>query len=85
VKKNIYDLSCNKFDTQIAVVENQGMFDSVKESSVRLYDVGRIRDDEDEGVSWNYSLFYNKEETELFIRALKLSPFELCMEIVIKT
>jgi len=51
VKKNIYDLSCNKFDTQIAVVENQGMFDSVQESSVRLYDVGRRRDDEDEGVS----------------------------------
>ncbi|KDR23940.1 protein mahjong [Zootermopsis nevadensis] len=49
VKKNIYDLSCNKFDTQIAVVENQGMFDSVQESSVRLYDVGRRRDDEDEG------------------------------------
>ncbi|PSN42103.1 DDB1- and CUL4-associated factor 1 [Blattella germanica] len=49
VKKNIYDLCCNKFDTQIAVVENQGMFDSVQESSVRLYDVGRRRDDEDEG------------------------------------
>ncbi|XP_069696548.1 DDB1- and CUL4-associated factor 1 isoform X2 [Periplaneta americana] len=49
VKKNIYDLSCNRFDTQIAVVENQGMFDSVQESSVRLYDVGRRRDDDDEG------------------------------------
>ncbi|PNF26674.1 DDB1- and CUL4-associated factor 1 [Cryptotermes secundus] len=49
VRKNVYDLSCNKFDTQIAVVENQGMFDSVQESSVRLYDVGRRRDDEDEG------------------------------------
>jgi HIV-1 Vpr-binding protein len=60
VKKNIYDLSCNKFDTQIAVVENQGMFDSVQESSVRLYDVGRRRDDEDEGVSWNYILFHNQ-------------------------
>ena len=59
VKKNIYDLSCNKFDTQIAVVENQGMFDSVQESSVRLYDVGRRRDDEDEGVSWIYILVYN--------------------------
>ncbi|XP_075228537.1 lisH and WD40 domain-containing protein mahjong isoform X6 [Lycorma delicatula] len=48
VKKNIYDLACNRLDTQIAIVENQGMFDSVQESSVRLYDVGRRRDDEDE-------------------------------------
>lgn len=50
VKKNIYDLACNRLDTQIAIVENQGMFDSVQESSVRLYDVGRKRDDEDEAV-----------------------------------
>lgn len=48
VKKNIYDLACNRLDTQIAIVENQGMFDSVQESSVRLYDVGRRKDDEDE-------------------------------------
>ncbi|CAG2061499.1 unnamed protein product, partial [Timema podura] len=49
VKKNVYSLSCNKYDTQIAVVENQGMFDDVQESLVRLYDVGRRRDDEDDG------------------------------------
>ncbi|XP_012270857.1 DDB1- and CUL4-associated factor 1 isoform X2 [Orussus abietinus] len=49
VKKGIYDLACNKFDTQIAIVENQGEFDSIQESCVRLYDVGRVRDDEDEG------------------------------------
>lgn len=73
MKKNIYDLSCNKFDTQIAVVENQGMFDSVQESSVRLYDVGRRRDDEDEGVSWNYILFHNKE-TELYRVAHEIIP-----------
>ncbi|CAH1105847.1 unnamed protein product [Psylliodes chrysocephalus] len=48
VKKSIYDLSCDKFDTQIAIVENQGMYNSVQESVVRLYDVGRRRDDEDE-------------------------------------
>lgn len=53
VKKNIYDLACNRHDTQIAVVENQGVFDSVQESIVRLYDVGRRRDDEDEGVRVN--------------------------------
>lgn len=70
VKKNIYDLSCNKFDTQIAVVENQGMFDSVQESSVRLYDVGRRRDDEDEGVSWIYVLVYNTIQRKYCIISL---------------
>ncbi|KAK0076783.1 hypothetical protein PV325_004862 [Microctonus aethiopoides] len=48
VKRGIYSLACNKFDTQIAIVENQGDFDSAQESCVRLYDVGRRRDDEDE-------------------------------------
>ncbi|XP_034942278.1 protein mahjong isoform X3 [Chelonus insularis] len=48
VKRGIYSLACNKYDTQIAIVENQGDFDSVQESCVRLYDVGRRRDDEDE-------------------------------------
>lgn len=48
VKRGIYDLACNKFDTQIAIVENQGEFDSIQESCARLYDVGRRRDDEDE-------------------------------------
>ncbi|XP_011314239.1 protein mahjong isoform X1 [Fopius arisanus] len=48
VRKSICSLACNKYDTQIAVVENQGEFDSVQESCVRLYDVGRRRDDEDE-------------------------------------
>ncbi|XP_063231311.1 protein mahjong isoform X2 [Bacillus rossius redtenbacheri] len=49
VKKSVYDLSCNKYDTQIAVVENQGLIDDIQESMVRIYDVGRRRDDEDEG------------------------------------
>ncbi|KAJ8918494.1 hypothetical protein NQ315_008192 [Exocentrus adspersus] len=48
VKKSIYDLAINRYDTQIAIVENQGMYNSVQESVVRLYDVGRRRDDEDE-------------------------------------
>uniref|UniRef100_A0A6P7HIT9 DDB1- and CUL4-associated factor 1 n=1 Tax=Diabrotica virgifera virgifera TaxID=50390 RepID=A0A6P7HIT9_DIAVI len=48
VKKSIYDLACDNFDTQIAVVENQGLYNSVQESAVRVYDVGRRRDDEDE-------------------------------------
>lgn len=50
VRKNIHDLKCNQSDTQIAIVENQGRYESVMESTVRLYDVGRQRDDEDEGV-----------------------------------
>ncbi|XP_050302636.1 protein mahjong isoform X2 [Anthonomus grandis grandis] len=48
VKKNIYDLAVNLYDTQITLVENQGMYNSVQESVVRLYDVGRRRDDDDE-------------------------------------
>ncbi|KAJ8975911.1 hypothetical protein NQ317_007754 [Molorchus minor] len=48
VKKSIYDLAINRFDTQIAIVENQGMYNSVQESVIRIYDVGRRRDDEDE-------------------------------------
>ncbi|CAG9864733.1 unnamed protein product [Phyllotreta striolata] len=48
VKKSIYDLSCNRYDTQIAIVENQGMYNSIQESVLRVYDVGRQRDDEDE-------------------------------------
>ncbi|XP_014210788.1 protein mahjong [Copidosoma floridanum] len=47
-KRGIYDLACNKFDTQIAIVENSGEFDSIQESCIRLYDVGRCRNDEDE-------------------------------------
>ncbi|CAH0556965.1 unnamed protein product [Brassicogethes aeneus] len=48
VKRNIYDLAVNRFDTQIAIVENQGMYQGVQESVVRIYDVGRRRDAEDE-------------------------------------
>lgn len=48
VKRNIYDLAINRFDRQIAVVENQGMYHSVQESVVRIYDVGRRKDDEEE-------------------------------------
>lgn len=51
VKKNIYHLACNMYDTSIAIVENLGDCENVDESTVRLYDVGRYRDDDDEGVS----------------------------------
>ncbi|KAI5735047.1 hypothetical protein M8J77_013441 [Diaphorina citri] len=48
VKKNIYDLSLNRYDTILGVVENTGVYDGVDESTVRLYDVGRRRDDDDD-------------------------------------
>jgi len=51
VKKFIYHMACNSSDTQIAIVENQGMFENIDESIVRIYDVGRSRN-EDETVSF---------------------------------
>ncbi|XP_066157890.1 protein mahjong isoform X2 [Euwallacea fornicatus] len=49
VKKNIYDLSINCYDSQIVLVENHGvMYNTMQESVVRFYDVGRRKDDEDE-------------------------------------
>lgn len=51
VRKKIYTLAVNRYDTQIAIVENQGVYQSVQESVVRIYDVGRKRDDEDEQVN----------------------------------
>lgn len=48
VKKNIYDLAVNHFDSQLALVENQGAYQTVQESVVRVYDVGRSREDIDE-------------------------------------
>uniref|UniRef100_W4VRK8 DDB1- and CUL4-associated factor 1 n=1 Tax=Corethrella appendiculata TaxID=1370023 RepID=W4VRK8_9DIPT len=49
VKRNIYDLSVNRFGSQIAIVENQGGYESVQESVVRVYSVGRKKNMEDEG------------------------------------
>lgn len=48
VKRYVYDLAVNKHASQIAIVENQGVYHAPQESVVRLYDVGRRRDDEDE-------------------------------------
>lgn len=48
VKKSIYDLSINKTGYMIALCENQGCFESVSESVVRIYNVGRKRMAEDE-------------------------------------
>lgn len=48
VKKSIYDLSINKNGCQIALCENQGCYESVSESVVRIYTVGRKRVAEDD-------------------------------------
>lgn len=48
VKRNIYDLAVNKYGSQIAIVENQGGYDSIQESVVRVYSVGRKKMVEDE-------------------------------------
>lgn len=48
VKRNIYDLSINKYGSQIAIVENQGDIESGQESAVRIYSVGRKKNMEDE-------------------------------------
>lgn len=48
VKRNIYDLAVNKYGSQIAIVENQGGYESIQESVVRVYGVGRKKNVEDE-------------------------------------
>lgn len=53
-------MACNKYDTQIAIVENQAIYESVDESVVRVYDVGRSRN-EDETVSFNIIMLFNDE------------------------
>ena len=50
MKRNIFDLSVNKYGSQIAIVENQGGYESVQESAVRIYSVGRKKNLEDEAV-----------------------------------
>lgn len=53
-------MSVNSFDTQILLVENQGMYKAIQESVIRLYDVGRRRDDEDEQVHLMFGLLCDK-------------------------
>lgn len=50
VKRHIYDLCVNKSGSTIALVENQGGYDSVQESVVRVYAVGSKKSTEDEMV-----------------------------------
>ncbi|GBP38185.1 Protein mahjong [Eumeta japonica] len=48
VKRNIYALSVSRAGTQIALVENMGDFERMQESCVKIYDVGRRRDQDDD-------------------------------------
>lgn len=57
VKRNIYDLSVNKYGSQIAIVENQGGYESLQESVVRIYCVGRKKNMEDEAVRKQFNIF----------------------------
>lgn len=53
VKKSIGDIALNVHGSQIAIVENQGGFDSVEESAVRIYNVGRKRNEDNNAVRSN--------------------------------
>lgn len=48
VKRNIYDISINKYGSHIALVENQVAYDSLQESFIRIYSVGVRKNDEQE-------------------------------------
>lgn len=48
VKRNIYDLSINKYGSQIAIVENHDGYESIQESVVKIHTVGRRKNMEDE-------------------------------------
>lgn len=50
VKKSIGDIAINVYGNQIAIVENQGGYDSVEESAVRIYNVGRKRNEDNAAV-----------------------------------
>ncbi|KPJ12616.1 DDB1- and CUL4-associated factor-like 1 [Papilio machaon] len=53
VKRNIYSLGVSRYGTQISLVENMGDFEQVQESCVKLYDVGRKRDHDDDAAAEN--------------------------------
>lgn len=48
VKRNIYSLQVSMLGAQIAVVENVSEYEQVQESCVKLYEVGRRREQDDE-------------------------------------
>lgn len=70
-------MACNSYDTQIAIVENQGTYDNIDDSAVRIYDVGRSRT-EDETVRYYYISSYKI----LIISVFRLKTMKMKMLIV---
>ncbi|XP_053657788.1 protein mahjong [Anopheles marshallii] len=67
VKRNISDLAVNRYGSQIAIAENQGGYNLMQESVVRIYSVGRKRnsgDDQDEDEEEMENSEENMSETE---------------------
>lgn len=65
VRKSIYDLAVNSNGCQIALCENQGGYESVSESVVRVYTVGRKRDQEDDPEEEEEEMGSDEEDGDL--------------------
>lgn len=65
VRKSIYDLSVNANGCQIALCENQGGYESVSESVVRVYTVGRKRETEDDHEEEEEEMGSDEDDAEL--------------------
>lgn len=65
VRKSIYDLAVNSNGCQIALCENQGGYESVSESVVRVYTVGRKRDPEDDPEEEDEEMGSDEDDGEL--------------------
>lgn len=65
VRKSIYDLAVNSNGCQIALCENQGGYESVSESVVRVYTVGRKRGPEDDHENEDEEMGTDEDDNEL--------------------
>lgn len=65
VRKSIYDLAVNSNGCQIALCENQGGYESVSESVVRVYTVGRKRGPEDDHEEEEEEMGSDEDDGEL--------------------
>lgn len=67
VKKIIGDIAVNVHGSQIAIVENQGGYESVEESAVRIYNVGRKRNEDNNAVNFGILIERGEKRDRLFI------------------
>lgn len=67
VKKIIGDIAVNVHGSQIAIVENQGGYESVEESAVRIYNVGRKRNEDNNAVNIGILIERGEKRDRLFI------------------